>query len=334
MNNKSQEIKRFTEVIELRTIPGYSRYAASSIGFIKDIEENRFLNGVRAKTTKGYYYCLHLKPDSGEREVVYIHRLVALAFHELPADADKVRYEPNHKDGNKLNNCPDNLEWMTRSQNVLHAFDSGLCQVGVRVKAKNVKTGEVLYFNSLSATARAFEQPRAQMRFILANHRETPYDSQWLFEVDTSSDRKLKRHQAREVVVKDYVSNTVTIYRDSAEACDATGVKLLTINGRVSPYSKIQNKEDLIAGYVFRAIDNKSPWPEYSKEKAEQERIKYFTGNIGKPLKVVDLTTGEEQIYLSKKEFAKKMNVTDSALDRYLKNKLTFRNRYKLQFLD
>jgi len=50
----------------------------------------------------------------------YIHRLVAIAF------LDNVKEEVNHKDGNKFNNHIDNLEWNTRKENVVHAFNTGL----------------------------------------------------------------------------------------------------------------------------------------------------------------------------------------------------------------
>jgi hypothetical protein len=46
-----------------------------------------------------------------------VHRVVALAF--LPNEDNKA--EVNHKDGNKLNNCVDNLEWATSSENKQHA---------------------------------------------------------------------------------------------------------------------------------------------------------------------------------------------------------------------
>ena len=52
----------------------------------------------------------------------YVHRLVAEAFVE-----GQTPFTPdiNHKDSNKSNNHKDNLEWSTRSQNILHAIDAG-----------------------------------------------------------------------------------------------------------------------------------------------------------------------------------------------------------------
>ena len=47
-----------------------------------------------------------------------VHRLVAKAFIPNPEDKRTV----NHKDGNRQNNCLDNLEWATHSENHLHAF--------------------------------------------------------------------------------------------------------------------------------------------------------------------------------------------------------------------
>lgn len=59
----------------------------------------------------------------------FVHKLVCMAFHPIEG---KEKYEDykdlqvNHKDGNTLNNHADNLEWMTKSENMKHAYENGL----------------------------------------------------------------------------------------------------------------------------------------------------------------------------------------------------------------
>lgn len=54
----------------------------------------------------------------------FIHRLVAEAF--VYNDDPMSNTDVNHIDGNKLNNDASNLEWVSRSENVKHAYTNGL----------------------------------------------------------------------------------------------------------------------------------------------------------------------------------------------------------------
>ncbi|MFZ4797061.1 MAG: NUMOD4 motif-containing HNH endonuclease [Bacteroidia bacterium] len=69
---------------------------------------------------------------NGKRKNIYVHRLVATSFIDNPFNKPDV----NHKDGNKLNNNVENLEWVTHSENVRHAMDKLGFDPGVSVRGK------------------------------------------------------------------------------------------------------------------------------------------------------------------------------------------------------
>lgn len=70
----------------------------------------------------GGYMSIVACPEGSPKKLCLIHRLVAEAFIPNPLNKPEV----NHIDGNKKNNNVANLEWVTRSENALHAFKLGL----------------------------------------------------------------------------------------------------------------------------------------------------------------------------------------------------------------
>lgn len=70
-----------------------------------------------------------------------VHRLVAEHFIKK-IDGKKFI---NHKDGNKLNNNVENLEWVTPGENVRHARDTGLWPK--REMRKNAKYSDIEYLS-------------------------------------------------------------------------------------------------------------------------------------------------------------------------------------------
>ena len=74
----------------------------------------------------GYLY-VKLKVN-GKTKIIELHRLVAGAF--IPNPDPEHKTQVHHRDDNKQNNCVDNLQWVTPSENIRLACESGAKKVG------------------------------------------------------------------------------------------------------------------------------------------------------------------------------------------------------------
>ena len=102
-----------------RDVVGYEDwYKISNLGRVWH-KKNKYY--VSISSPKGSYKMLRLTTDEGSK-VKRLHRLLAKAFIPNPNNKECI----NHKDGNKLNNDLSNLEWISRGDNIRHAFDIGL----------------------------------------------------------------------------------------------------------------------------------------------------------------------------------------------------------------
>lgn len=91
---------------------------------LRRFKPGKILSASKLKT--GY---LFISLHNGTRaKTCYIHRLVADAFVATIPEG----FEVNHKDGNKENNTPDNLEIVTHHENMIHANTALKWQSGER----------------------------------------------------------------------------------------------------------------------------------------------------------------------------------------------------------
>lgn len=106
---------------------------------------------------------------NGKKLYPLLHRLIAEAFIPNPNNLPEV----NHKDGNKLNNSVDNLEWVTTKQNLIHARDKGLLpttkiNMDIANRIRELYKTEKYSHNELGAL---FGLKHSQIGYIIQNKR-------------------------------------------------------------------------------------------------------------------------------------------------------------------
>lgn len=103
-----------------KDVPGYgNRYKASNNGRIKCLSRGKWV--VLTQNIRWGYYTVNIYIDKKDT-IGYVHKMLLLAFVPNPEN----KKQGNHKNGIKTDNRLCNLEWCTPSENILHAFRTGL----------------------------------------------------------------------------------------------------------------------------------------------------------------------------------------------------------------
>lgn len=111
----------------------YENYMISNFGNIIDVNKGY----KKAYSDVGYPYVTLAKFFNREKENFYVHFLNALLF--VPGRTEE-KNEVHHKDENPLNYHPNNLEWVSHSENV----QKSAYRNGIPVKKICMETGQVL----------------------------------------------------------------------------------------------------------------------------------------------------------------------------------------------
>lgn len=164
-----------------KPVQGYENiYEVSSIGRVRSLDRCVICNDGNKKSCVGQLlrphlnrngYCVvHLRND-GVSHCMLVHRLVGIAF--IPNDENKPQI--NHKDGNKTNNCVENLEWCTAQENMEHAWRTGLAsgdkisEVSCRRDLYCVETNK--YYRSMVEAADDLSVGKASINYAVKHGR-------------------------------------------------------------------------------------------------------------------------------------------------------------------
>jgi hypothetical protein len=99
-------------------------YEINEQGKVRSLQKRNANNIMPQRIGRGGYYTVRLS-KIGKDTTVYIHRLLGFAY--IPNVDDKPFI--NHINGDKLDNRIENLEWCTHSENMKHAYKTGLLKV-------------------------------------------------------------------------------------------------------------------------------------------------------------------------------------------------------------
>jgi len=103
---------------EIEGFPGYFACENGRIFSKVGTRIGRYLN--ISLSNRGYAQVILCGNKTEKR--FSVHRLIAMAYIPNPENKPQV----NHIDGVKINNKPENLEWCTQSENMRHAYRTGL----------------------------------------------------------------------------------------------------------------------------------------------------------------------------------------------------------------
>lgn len=139
----------------IRVIPGYETYGVTKAGIVVSFESGTIL---RRYLFDGYIYVDLFKETI---KPLRVHRLVALAWVVNP---NPNRFTiVNHRDGIRINNWWENLEWTDYSGNNYHAINAGLRSDNIRCCVRDFYTKQVHEFASM-AQAKEFMGLRKDVR--------------------------------------------------------------------------------------------------------------------------------------------------------------------------
>ena len=261
---------------KLRKIPGYSRYLIddSGNGIIKETGEP-----ISWHRSNGYVFAT-LVNDDGVRSSVGQHRAVALAYIEMPNVAESLTV--NHIDGVRDNNHYSNLEWATYSDNIVHAYKTGLRKDRVPTIATEIETGKKHYFYSKNECARFLGIVQSEMFKISSlNKKKCRFRNYMLEFLIEESELTVMNPYPLGVAarrIRDghiFVAENMTNLSRMIEVCPKV-IRRILISSRF---------QYPVNGFDIRAIGSFDKWPSYTPDEVKAyDGIKF----IYQPVLVID----------------------------------------------
>jgi hypothetical protein len=136
-----------------KPVAGFSTYQVSSLGRVRRIAGGRWgkPGAILKNGDRGKGYLRVMLRDNGRAKTVFVHHLVAEAFH---GPRPSPIHEAAHGDGDKANNTADNISWLLRKANHAQKHEHGTMACGERQGSAKLTAEAVRTIRSTSTSAR------------------------------------------------------------------------------------------------------------------------------------------------------------------------------------
>jgi len=232
----------------LSEVEGFEEYSDYSITSDGDVVSHKGKKDriLKKKCTSNEYLMVTLYSYKNSKNF-YIHRLVLRAFCE----GYKKNLQCNHKDENKINNNYENLEWLTRRQNVNYGTGRKRHDKAVSkpVAQLTLKGNLVKIWKSATEARKAEKFDNESISKVCKGKLKTHAGYNWCFEKDLKSNIGKKTIGCkRKVAQLDKENNIIKIWESETEAKKVGGFNQANISRACSGELKTS------AGYKWKFI--------------------------------------------------------------------------------
>lgn len=126
-------------------VPYFSNYVINRRGMLIKKSTGVFIQASKAATG---YFTYRMTDDSNKTGNCLRHRILAITFHKYGVDVNTL--DVNHLNGVPGSDDLDNIEWASRTRNIIHAYETGLRSDNIPVQIREVNLDKTYLFRSLS----------------------------------------------------------------------------------------------------------------------------------------------------------------------------------------
>jgi len=179
-----------------------------------------------------------------------IHRVVAFTFLQNPENKETV----NHKDGNKLNNAVDNLEFATNKEQQIHKHSIGLGNNFTRkIKQYDLNWNLIKEYTSISSAAKEMNISKGSIQGVLLGKNKTAAGFIWKYiddeNIDFTEKITINQNIGRKVCQYDLNMNLIETHNSIADAGRNVGIHKNNIWGVIHNFRKTSG------GFIWKYLD-------------------------------------------------------------------------------